>query len=337
MVLIGSTEMIFLSQNRKGVVIASIVFLVLFVPTLITGIFYYQSFNKNLTQEVFSQRKTVASLTASAIGLKLQQLTSIVQIYASQPEVINDVAAGNWSAAKNVIINLQNDPRDYDYFIGRFLLADTQGNIKVVFPGIADEGIGQPDDAFSEWKTPILENGADSFVSDVFQRSVYPKNNHIEVLVPIRKASVLVGVAGITVPINEFSDYGKDIDLGSNGFAYVVDRLGHIITHPKYASDGPIIDYSSIPVVQKLMQGQSGTAIAYNPIERVERVAAYEPIPTYGWGIISQEPVKDAFETRDGILLQVIYLIIAISLIELAIACGILFLVSHHHREHGNV
>ena len=213
--------MTFFSGNRKNIVAAGIVFLVLFVPTLLVGIYFYRSFDRSLTDRVFNQQKTVASLTASAVGLKLQQLTAILQTYASQPEVIADVAAGNWDSAKNIIINLQNNPQNYDYFIGRFLLLNTQGNVEVAFPGISNEGIGQPDSALDEWKTSILENGADSFVSDVVQRSVYPKNNHVEILVPVRKASVIVGVAEITIPINEFSDYGKDIDVGSSGFAYI--------------------------------------------------------------------------------------------------------------------
>lgn len=323
-------------KNQRTLIVGIIVFLAFFIPTLIVGIFYYRNFNENLTKQVFDQRETVASLTASAVRVKLQQLTAIAQIYASQPDVISDVAAGNWDSAKSVIINLQNDPKNYNYYIGRFLLVDVQGNVQVAFPGIANEGIGQPDNALNEWKAPILENGADSFVSDVFQRSVYPKNNHIEILVPIRKASVLVGVAEITVPINEFSDYGKDIDIGSDGFAYIVDRLGHIVTHPKYASDGPIVDYSSLPVIQEVMRGQSGAAIVYNPIERVERAVAYEPVPVYGWGIVAQEPVNEAFETRDGILRNVIYLIVFLGLIELVAVCGIFFLTRRRNREYEN-
>lgn len=326
----------FLWENRMHSVIAIIVFLILFIPTLIVGISYYQSFNSNLTKRVFDQRETVASLTASAISLKIRQLTAITQTYASQPGVIADVAAGNWDNAKSIIINLQDDPHNYDYFIGRFLLLDTHGNVEVAFPGIANEGIGQPDDALSEWKTPILEDGANSFVTDVFQRSVYPKINHIEILVPIRKNSLIVGVAEITIPINDFSDYGKDINIGDDGFAYVIDRLGHIITHPKYSADGPIIDYSSLPVIQKVMSGQSGTAIVYNPIESVERAVAYEPVPTYGWGIIAQEPVNEAFETRDGILHEIIHLILLLGFVELVAVCGVLFLLRRERREHGD-
>jgi len=331
----------FLNMNtifaeKKNIVIAIVVFLVVFIPTLVVGVFYYQNVNTTLTKQVFDQRATIASLAASAIRVKLGQLTGIVQGYATQPEVIADVAAGNWDGAKNIIVNLENDPKNYDYYIGRFLLLDTQGNVKVAFPGIASEGIGQPDDAISEIQGPILEQGADSFVSDVFQRSVYPKNNHIEILVPIRKNAILVGIAEITVPINALSDFGTDVDITTDGFVYIVDRLGHIITHPKYASDGPIVDYSSVPSVQAVMQGKSGAGVAYNPIEHQERAFAYEPVPQYGWGVISVEPVNEVFVARDNILRSVVYLIVLISFIELVAVCGIVFLMRHHHREKDN-
>jgi hypothetical protein len=323
----------FLFSNRKNLIIGSGVFFILFISTLIGGILAYQNIDQKMTKQVFDQRETVASLAASAIELKLDQLIAITQTYASNPDVIATAAVGDWSGAKSIIINLQNDPKNYNYFIGRFLLLDTQGNIKVSYPGIANEGIGKPDDALAELKAPILQNGADFFVSDVFRRSVYPNNNHMEILVPIRKGSVLVGVVEITVPINEFSDFGKDVDIGNVGFVYIVDRLGHIITHPKYSSDGPIVDYSSLPVIQNLMQGQSGTAINYNPFERQERAVAYEPVPVFGWGVISQEPVDEAFAARDGILKNIIYLIITLGLVELISVWIVLFLLGHNHRE----
>ena len=46
-------------------------------------------------------------------------------------------------------------------------------------------------------------------------------------------------------------------------------------------------------------------------------MVAYQPVPTYGWGVIAQEPVNDAFATRNAILHDIIFLILAFSFVEL--------------------
>jgi hypothetical protein len=80
---------------------------------------------------------------------------------------------------------------------------------------------------------------------------------------------------------------------------YVVDRNGQLATHPGLPSAGKIIDYSAVPVVQKVLRQQSGVEIMVEPMKKDERVAAYAPIAGLGWGVIATEPVKSAFATRE--------------------------------------
>lgn len=326
-------RMNFFPEKKSIAFFAAIAFLILFVPTLTVGVLNYQSIGADMTKQVFDQRETVASLAASSVRLKLNKLVAIAETYASQPGVITDAASGNWNGARNLIIDLQNNPANYDSFIGRFLLLDKHGNVTVSFPGITSSAIGNPDVAIAEFSAPILQGNEDVFVSDVFQRGSSMNSNHIEILVPMRRASTLVGIVELSIPINEFSDFGKDVDVGDYGFVYLVDRTGHIISHPKYSSDGPIIDYSSLPIIQKLISGQSGVAINYNPFERQERAVAYEPVPAYGWGIVAQEPVAEAFAPRDSILQYIVYLIVALGLVELVAIWSILVLLGHKHYD----
>jgi cache domain-containing protein len=321
------------SNTSKSITIALLVFLVLLIPTILVGLYYYQAIDTNLTNVVFAQRETAAGLSASALKVKLDQLAAIDERYAADPTVAQAVAQGDWNSAKDAIVNLQNISGNYDYFINRTLLLNTSGTIEVAFPGISANRIGQQDVSFSEWQTPILADGAPYFVSDVFSVNNAPRTNFIEIVAPIKQGTQIVGLADITVPTNEFSDFGKDVDITDDGFVYIVDRLGHIVSHPKYASDDPIIDYSSLPIVQAVIAGQSGSGISYNPIEQEMRAVAYEPVPVYGWGVISQEPTFEAFASRNEILLDVVYAIIAFCVIDALFAGMILYLLTHRHEK----
>lgn len=308
------------SWPKANIVLGGVVFLILAIPTFILGVYYYRNANDDLTKQLFSRREIVAGLSASAIKIKLDHLVEIAELYASQDNIRNRVAAKDWGGATNsVILDLSNRVEFYDFFVDRILLIDAEGIVRDAFPRLYG-GIGQKDVAFDEWAAPILKNGQKSFVSNVHKRIAAPRVSIVEVLAPITKNSKIVGAVALQIPINEFSDFGKDIEVGSRGFAYFVDRLGQIVSHPKYSSDGPIVDFSGVPSVQKLMRGEEGVEILYNQIEREERISAYQIVPVYGWGVVAVEPTKDAFETRDGILYNILLLIAIIFLIDLMIA-----------------
>ena len=293
-----------------------LVFVILFVPTLIFGIYYYGQIDQNLTQQVYSQRTTAAALSAGAISAKLTGLIMLADKYATEPSLISAMSEGNWVGARQAVSNLENNPGYYNYYIDRVYLDSPSGTVEAAYPGITS-GVGVPDVAVQEWYQPIVGEGQGSFVSDVFKRYATSTTSFVEVLVPVKSADTVVGVFSFTVPINEFSDYVADVNIGSTGFIYIVDRKGHIVSHPKYPSYGPIVDYSSLPVVQAVMAGQSGQGTFYNSFEQQNRVVAYQPVPTYGWGVIAQEPVNDAFATRNAILHDIIFLILAFSFVEL--------------------
>lgn len=98
----------------------------------------------------------------------------------------------------------------------------------------------------------------------------------------------------------------KSIDIGGAGFVYFVDKEGRLAAHPKIPLQSEILDYSSVPVVQKVLRGQSGVEINFNPLENEERLSAYAPIPRIGWGVIATEPTRTAFLKRDEDLRQLL-------------------------------
>lgn len=69
-----------------------------------------------------------------------------------------------------------------------------------------------------------------------------------------------------------------------------MDKRGHVVYHPNYPSDR-IEDFSSAPIVQKVMKGTGGverTNSATTGLGPV--VAAYSPVKAWGWGIVVEKP-----------------------------------------------
>ncbi|MDV2682963.1 sensor domain-containing diguanylate cyclase [Alkalihalophilus lindianensis] len=70
-------------------------------------------------------------------------------------------------------------------------------------------------------------------------------------------------------------------------YVYVVDHNGVIIYHPERSRIGE--NAQENPVVQKLMNGESGTLQVTNTKEK-DMLAGFSHIPTSNWGIVSQTP-----------------------------------------------
>ncbi len=83
------------------------------------------------------------------------------------------------------------------------------------------------------------------------------------------------------------------------------------------------MDYSRVPAVQKLLRGGRGVELLTNPIEKEEQVAAYQPVPGYGWGAIVQQPTLSAFTVRDSSLRSIL---VAYGFI-LLLNCGLAYLI----------
>jgi PAS domain S-box-containing protein len=81
-----------------------------------------------------------------------------------------------------------------------------------------------------------------------------------------------------------------------------VDREGHAIGLPDAPVRGAAADHSGLPLVQKLLAGQSGVEARLDPAAGGEVLAAYEPVARHGWGVVVQQPARAAFAERDDTL-----------------------------------
>jgi signal transduction histidine kinase len=145
--------------------------------------------------------------------------------------------------------------------------------------------------------------------------------NVVAVAIPIKtEHQEILGILVLQVRLDTLFEWTKGIDVGPLGFAYFVDKKGHVAAHPSFSPQGEIVDYSKVPAVQKVLQGKRGVEIAFNPVEKEERIAAYEPVPGYGWGVIAQQPTLTAFVARDSNLRGILIAYGSISLLSAVLA-----------------
>jgi two-component system sporulation sensor kinase A len=119
----------------------------------------------------------------------------------------------------------------------------------------------------------------------------------IVVSVPVlndRKEVERVVNLSLRIENNEiFQSIFQSFKIGENGYTFIVDRNGKIISHPSKERIGE--DVSKNPVVRKLLKKQSGYQEVTNT-KGITMLASFEYIPILDWGIVAQIPVDEIYQ-----------------------------------------
>jgi hypothetical protein len=280
------------------------------IPIISLGVFAYHTSYRDLTEFTLSRRQSIALLAANALEQRFERLTDIGVSLATRVRFRKLVAEEKWFDAIEILKDVQEDFP----FVERVFLADLAGTLMADTPALA--GVRGKNFARRDWYQGVIKTWR-PYISDVYQRAAEPRHNVIAVAVPVKsEQKKSVGILVLQVRLESLMGWSKAIDTGSSGFLYFVDRKGQVAAHPRKPADGQIVDYSTLPVVQKVLRGESGIERVFNTYENEDRISAYAPIQSVGWGVIATEPTRTAFARRNR------------SLTDLLIRYGFFLLIS---------
>ena len=317
--------------GKKKWFIGPAVFLVFLSPVLLLASFSYITTYRDLTNFTLSRRQVIAYLAAATLKEKLDRLIDIGISLATRVRFRQLVGQGKWIEAVEI---LRTVPKDFS-FIDRIFLTDPSGTLIADTPELPD--VRGKNFASRDWYQGI-SNKWEPYVSEVYKRAAEPRLNVIAIAAPIKgENQKVIGILVLQVRLDTLFEWTKNVEVGPSGFVYFVDRRGHVAAHPGVPSQSEIVDYSSVPAVQKVLRGEKGVEIAFNPIENEERVAAYHPISGYGWGVIVQQPVSSAFVQRNDSLRRLLFVHGLIFLFASSLAYITLRTIAERKRVEGRL
>jgi len=283
--------------NQKGNhLVSHFLFYFLFIlPLVIMSVLSLVSHYKILTKSALDRRENISFLAAATMKEKLDRVIDVGISLATRVQFQRHVESGAWDEAINI---MQRVPALFPD-IERVVLFDKEGILRSVMPLTPEISsvIGQ-DFSYRDYYQGVSKNWQ-PYVAEIIKPAVPLGYNLVPVAIPIKSESgEAIGFLLLNIKLETITDWSKNIDVGEAGFVYIVDQIGNLVAHPTLLPAEEIIDFSSVPIVQKILQGSRGLEISFNPIEKEERLTAYRPIEKYGWGVIVQEPTKSAFADR---------------------------------------
>lgn len=115
---------------------------------------------------------------------------------------------------------------------------------------------------------------------------------------PIKNNGGTVGVIGASIDLDYLSTIVKNVEVGEEGYGFIVERNGKIISHPNEDLVAQMADVSDLPPVKEVIKGESGKSdYTY---EEIEKLSSYVYIDKIGWGVVVQIPKEEVFKQLKG-------------------------------------
>ena len=245
------------------------------------------------TSAALDRREAIANLGALLIHEKFDGMIDVGISLASRARVYQNIEKGDWSGA---IASLEGALQAFPYIDG-ITLFDKAGIVKETMPA-RPEIIGK-DYSYRDYFQGVSKEWQ-PYVSEAFKRSVEPKDSLVAVAIPIRSSEQnVLGAIVLTIKLDAIVGWIKEIDAGSGGLMFVVDKKGQLVAHPQLSAEDNLVDYSSLSSVQRLLNNDHGIEVHDKDFAMgEEHVASYSQVKDYGFGIEIAQPTRIAFADR---------------------------------------
>jgi len=258
------------------------VILILFIyAVLVSALTYtYNSLETELETDVFQTNMEIASSMRTAIDLHSDTLIHTMNTIADFQTIKNQDHGSMDEILQKVVINIP--------IISQIYVTDSLG--MQIYKSSFPETMGDRSDRIyfqraiqgeAYYSDALISRSTDKLISVI--------------AVPIHNNGDIVGTLGASIDLGYLSELVDEVNKGSNGHGYIVDRTGHLIAHPDEIDDEDLHDISELTPVKNVISGETGSGRYM--LGGVEELVSYVSSEKTGWGYIVQVPTLEAFES----------------------------------------
>lgn len=264
-------------MNKKGFSFKALIILLLVVFAVVPITILTAQINTmvktDIGEQIWKEKQNISQMAAREIESYLENASTDLKAVAEQPVV------GNFDDLKTqrefVNIFQQNYP-DLLYVY----VMDIEGNIVNVLPekGWAYDYFGD-----KEWFSQVKETNS-SYCSDSFI-SAATNEPMIFIVHPIKdEQGNFKGAIGANVDLKTACSRITTLKSGDTGIAFAIDKAGTIVAHPnnEYVLKQKVFKSE---LTSKVLAGQDGIGEYFDEDEQTEKITAYAPIKSMGWGV----------------------------------------------------
>lgn len=292
-------------MRKVSVKLIVLLILAALVPMILYGIISIWASRKANYRSVSEGNLNVAKRAAEQMELYVVNSLNILRAISENINRINLLDWQKETILKNYVMNFDEFEEIYVTDMkGRQLVTTSVGN--------------EPMDVSME----LLFQEA--MQERVYQSEIYISENFTPGMIlalPIKRLNMTEGVIAARVNLMDMWNLVDGIKIGEEGYAMVVSKSGLLIAHGRPEAKIRILkqeNLNAMEIVKSVLSGKSRTLVYRDPSgEEVLGVCA--PIKALGWGVIIEQPTKEAYRlarqmTRELLILTGFFLLLMMTI-----------------------
>ena len=113
---------------------------------------------------------------------------------------------------------------------------------------------------------------------------------------PVKIGTKVKGWLSEDISLKGFWHSITGIQLGEKGYIFAVDENGRVIAHPDWSVVIKAVNFKTNPQVVRFINKWEGNNISlYKNESGIEVIGTYAVSKSTGWGIIVEQPAKEAY------------------------------------------
>lgn len=283
----------FMQLNKKSdYLVHFVVVLIIIVPVVLAGGYSIMKEYNDMTALSYSRKELVVGLSSQMVKERLDHMVDIGKSIANRYVVRSNIRE---NGTQELLDALNETIKEFS-FIDRIFITDLTGVSLVIVPD-SPENIGK-NFSFRDWYQGVSKDWK-PYVSEVYRRTSMPQYNVVAIAVPIKDdAGNVLGVLGMQIRLDTFTQWTKDIGSEFDCTIYFVDKSGKVIGRTQDSLQGDIVDLSAKPAVQNVLRGERGTDIYFDGQANENILVSYQNIPEYDVGVVVEQSAQKSFALR---------------------------------------
>lgn len=273
-----------LFEKKWRIILAGIVTAT--APLLGLALFVYLTITTEMELAAIERRNSFAEAAVRLLEERLEADISFGNAYAARPRLTSALQTDNAGEMELHLRSLVNTSRGME----RAFVTSVKGIELAAYP--RDPHVIGKDFSHRDWYQGVSRDWA-PYVSEFYPRTALPRRYLFAIALPIRSPEgEVIGILVMQPKESYLRDVLSNMKSGGSSIFYLVDKKGNLIYHPSYVMDR-LVNFSSVPAVRKVSQGLSGAEKFPDPASGEMVIAAYHPLERWGWGVVSQRPLKE--------------------------------------------
>lgn len=306
------------------------------IPALIITIAYGEHLAAQEYRRIIEQKETKTLPIVSRFETDLLDIISLIEITAKQDSVtappdpsllvpkLHGVGEFNELAKRSLAKTILYSRNDID----TVFFALPNGDMYMIEPYQRQLDVVSTNFAFRDWYAGLMKTNS-TYVSELFlpQGKTY---NTVGIVTPVKSQSgEFIGMWGVLVNLDEWTNQFTSIRLNKNEHVFLVDHKGNLIIDSRNRDYKVMDSLLHLKSVSEVLKRKSGTVI--ETLDGSEMFVMYVPITvgSHTWGIIVAEPHSDVFSSITSIRLY--YVMMAAIMLSAALI-AVLSVTRHAKR-----